>query len=305
MAAPTRICSWKSPFLCFAHFPFLCSLPSPFITREDRRVQLKIENQTPQSNHHAQPRKLEDNPENNTSKQRKKRGKSVREMDSLLIRSGLHGLGSSITVSSALDARPGPTQLSSIGRSSPAVTNAISVAKGGSDKISSFSFSAFNYPFRSLFFGGGNKQSPNGVALDDAVLLEKEERNASTSLDESDGQNGNWVLKIHHVNSLWLSQKQGNAGGEEGESEGQNGNCPPSSSSSSSCSDDNEEGGGCSVCDDDERGKLEFDTDSFSKLLKKVSLAEARLYAQMSYLGSLAYEIPKIKVLLFLIQLFS
>uniref|UniRef100_A0A7C9EK65 Galactolipase n=1 Tax=Opuntia streptacantha TaxID=393608 RepID=A0A7C9EK65_OPUST len=227
-------------------------------------------------------------------------------MDSLLMRSGLHGLGSSITVSSGLDARPGPTQFSSIGRSSPPVTNAISVGKGGSAKISSFSFSSFNYPFRSLFLGGGNKQSPKGVALDDAGLLEKEEHNASTSLDESDGQNGNWVLKILHVNSLWLSEKQGKAGGEEGESEGQNGNCPPSSSSSSSCSDDNEEGGGCRVCDDDdERGKLEFDRDSFSKLLKKVSLAEARLYAQMSYLGSLAYEIPKIKVLLFLIQLLS
>ncbi|PWA41595.1 Lipase, class 3 [Artemisia annua] len=49
------------------------------------------------------------------------------------------------------------------------------------------------------------------------------------------------------------------------------------------------------VVDDDESEEIEFDRDSFSKLLKRVSLAEARLYAQMSYLGSLAYSIPKIK----------
>lgn len=45
--------------------------------------------------------------------------------------------------------------------------------------------------------------------------------------------------------------------------------------------------------DDDE--KFKFDRKSFSKLLRRVTLAEARLYAQMSYLGSLAYGIPQIK----------
>ena len=35
----------------------------------------------------------------------------------------------------------------------------------------------------------------------------------------------------------------------------------------------------------------------FSKMLRRVNLAEARLYAQLSYLGSLAYSIPRIEVL--------
>lgn len=52
---------------------------------------------------------------------------------------------------------------------------------------------------------------------------------------------------------------------------------------------------GCDACtvDDDE---IEFDKSSFSKLLRRVSLTEARLYCQMSYLGSLAYSIQEIKV---------
>ena len=49
------------------------------------------------------------------------------------------------------------------------------------------------------------------------------------------------------------------------------------------------------VCDDDEK-KIEIDKRSFMEMLRRVTLAEARLYAQMSYLGSLAYSIPQIKV---------
>ncbi|OMO82082.1 hypothetical protein COLO4_23255 [Corchorus olitorius] len=48
--------------------------------------------------------------------------------------------------------------------------------------------------------------------------------------------------------------------------------------------------------DENEEKEIEIDKHTFSKMLRKVSLAEAKLYAQMSYLGSLAYAIPKIKV---------
>ncbi|KAJ0779157.1 putative fungal lipase-like domain, alpha/Beta hydrolase, phospholipase A1 PLIP1/2/3 [Helianthus annuus] len=47
--------------------------------------------------------------------------------------------------------------------------------------------------------------------------------------------------------------------------------------------------------DDDDDVRIEFDKSSFSKLLRRVSLAEARVYSQMSYLGTLAYSIPQIK----------
>ncbi|KAL2934832.1 Phospholipase A1 PLIP2 chloroplastic [Bienertia sinuspersici] len=216
-------------------------------------------------------------------------------MDSLCVRSGLHGLGSSISVNNGLDVfRPNPS-ISSVGRT-PA-TNAISVDKTTSSSSSSSSlskFSSFNYPFKSLFFGGERKQRSKGVALDDAVLMEEDEVGCNSG--ESQGQNGNWVLKILHVRSLWSSEKQGKEDGvcqveEKEEHEGQNGN---STSCSSSCGEDEE----CKVCDNDDIDKkenVEFDRNSFSKLLKKVSLSEAKLYAQMSYLGSLAYCIPSIK----------
>jgi hypothetical protein len=68
----------------------------------------------------------------------------------------------------------------------------------------------------------------------------------------------------------------------------------------------------CDTCavnnDDDEKlneDEFEIDRDSFSKMLRRVSLGEARLYAQMSHLGSLAYSIPNIKVLTFLRSFFS
>ncbi|XP_047308321.1 phospholipase A1 PLIP2, chloroplastic-like [Impatiens glandulifera] len=57
---------------------------------------------------------------------------------------------------------------------------------------------------------------------------------------------------------------------------------------------DHNENGECEFCmiNDDEE---EFDRASFSKLLRRVSLSEARLYAQMAYLGHLTYSIPNIK----------
>uniref|UniRef100_A0A803M7L1 Fungal lipase-type domain-containing protein n=1 Tax=Chenopodium quinoa TaxID=63459 RepID=A0A803M7L1_CHEQI len=159
-------------------------------------------------------------------------------MDSLCVRSGLHGLGSTITLNNGLDGfRPSPS-ISSVGRSPTAATNAISVDKTASSSSSSSKFAAFNYPFKSLFFGGERKQRSKGVALDDAVLMEEED--------------------ILHVRSLWSSpEKQGKDDVEEreNEEEGQNGNF-------TSCSNSDE---------------------------------GSKLYAQMSYLGSLAYCIPSIK----------
>ncbi|XP_021770123.1 uncharacterized protein LOC110734323 [Chenopodium quinoa] len=222
-------------------------------------------------------------------------------MDSLCVRSGLHGLGSTITLNNGLDVfRPSPS-ISSVGRSPTAATNAISVDKTASSSSSSSKFAAFNYPFRSLFFGGERKQRSKGVALDDAVLMEEEDVVGSSSSSgggvvgpsDLEGQNGNWVLKILHVRSLWSSpEKQGKGDVEEreNEEEGQNGNftCSKSDEGCKACYSDEDDN------DDDEKN-VEFDRNSFSKMLKKVSLSEAKLYAQMSYLGSLAYCIPSVK----------
>ncbi|KAG8389548.1 hypothetical protein BUALT_Bualt02G0240700 [Buddleja alternifolia] len=142
----------------------------------------------------------------------------------------------------------------------------------------------FRHPLRSLWPGGKNRYEP-AIAVDDAVLVEEK---ADIKEIEEEGQSGNWVFKILHVKSLWKGEeKEGQLVEEMGvKSEEQDANC----------GEENEE---CDVCaiddDDDDDDKFKFDRESFSKLLRKVPLNEARLYAQMSYLGSLAYSIPQIK----------
>ena len=212
-------------------------------------------------------------------------------MDSICVRSGLHGLGSSVPLNNGLEVfRPNPS-VSSVGRSPAPIKNAISVDKTAASSTSMVSkFASLHYPFRSLFHGGDRKQRSKGVALDDTVLVEEENKVGCSSSD-LEGHNGNWVMKFLHVRSLWQGKENG----------GPNGNFEKSSSF---CCDGDE---GCKVCDDDgidddddddkEQGEnVEFDRNSFFKMLKKVSLSEAKLYAQMSYLGSLAYCIPSIKV---------
>ncbi|KAL8054699.1 hypothetical protein ABFX02_04G009000 [Erythranthe guttata] len=144
----------------------------------------------------------------------------------------------------------------------------------------------FRHPLRSLWPGGKNRYEP-AISVDDAVLVEEKE---DVTESEEERRNGNWVLKILHVRSLWKQEGKhdGNLAEEMGvklEEDGKIGE-----------EDDRE----CDMCtidddDDDDDEKIEFDRKSFSKLLRKVPLGEARLYAQLSYLGSLAYSIPQIK----------
>lgn len=116
-----------------------------------------------------------------------------------------------------------------------------------------------------------------GTVRDDAVLLEREERN------------GNWVLKILEVGSIWKGKRQRSGGGGDGEEE---------EVTESKKSDDDL----CDFCriDDDEeeeeKEEMVFDREEFSKMLMKVDLGDAQMFAKLSYLGNLAYSIPKIKV---------
>ncbi|PKA56672.1 hypothetical protein AXF42_Ash012802 [Apostasia shenzhenica] len=93
------------------------------------------------------------------------------------------------------------------------------------------------------------------------------------------GKGENWVMKILRVGSMWEEGRKEN-GGED--------ICVQCGGG------DGDEG--CLVEETGSREeRAEFDRDSFSRLLRRVSLAEAELYAKMSYLGNLAYTIPKIK----------
>lgn len=210
-----------------------------------------------------------------------------------------------ISVGTALEARVGATQVSAVGRG-PSDKSAVAVP---SQKASSSRFS-FRYPLRSLWPGGGGgvvtDKRHNGLALDDdAVLLESGEATKATTEEDtgsgkemppSDAQNRNWVLKILHIKSLQSRDEQGTmiTEKEEETKEEDKRNEAAEAPLQRDVGDD-----ACDMCrvDDNEEDKeIEFDRHSFSKMLRKVSLAEAKVYAQMSYLGNLAYSVAKIKV---------
>ncbi|WJZ90443.1 hypothetical protein VitviT2T_009586 [Vitis vinifera] len=195
-------------------------------------------------------------------------------MDSLCL-PGIHGISPSISV----DVRANPTQVSAVGRSTVA------------QKTTSSGFS-FKYSLKSLWPGGKGYYA---IGIDDAVLVDNGEKGGD-AVEEgvsgsaaSEGRSESWVMKILHVRSRWREQEASVEVDQKSE-----------------CDDDHEDDGddeeeeekccdGCRVDDEEEKKEVQFDRDSFSRLLRRVSLPEAKLYAQMSYLGNLAYTIPRIK----------
>lgn len=211
-------------------------------------------------------------------------------MDGLcLTGGGIQGMVGPIAVAGAggLDVRSAQFSTSAVGRSSASMW----VEKTSSERNRSWGFS-FRYPLRSFWSGGKGRY--DAIAVDDAVLMDEKE-------EKTEEKNGNWVLKILQVGSLRkeVEEDVGDKGGggveDLGEKvEGEGGEAIEDDSEGHSKYDDGDEE--CDVCSVDDDEKFKFDRNSFSKLLRRVSLAEARLYAQMSYLGSLAYAIPQIKV---------
>ncbi|GLT42623.1 hypothetical protein SLA2020_166130 [Shorea laevis] len=219
-------------------------------------------------------------------------------MDGLCLKTGIPGMAPKISVGGALEVRASTSQVSAVGRSVDKSAVAPMPKKASSSRFS------FRYPLKSLWPGGGNgggdEKRYHGIAVQDAVVVEnKEERKKVEEKENFDEmalpgrQNENWVLKILQVKSLW-GEKQGRSDDVESQEEEENDNCAAVKGQK----EDGEEDP-CDVCrvdgGDDDGGRTEFDRDSFSRMLRRVSLAEARLYAQMSYLGNLAYCIPKIK----------
>lgn len=209
-------------------------------------------------------------------------------MEGLCFKPGMiHGIHSFGGVGS-VENRTHAAHISALGRSSSSSTSSIS-----SDSTTTNGF-LFTKPLKSLWTRerGGNENGADHENLDDknGVNLIREEE----AEEEIEGENepirteeqrGNWVLKILQIRSLWRSKTEKEYKKDE------------------DLSINDEEIGDC-PCSEDERSEIgqgssdeivEFDRDSFSKLLRKVTLSEAKLYAQMSYLGKLAYSIPKIK----------
>lgn len=193
-----------------------------------------------------------------------------------------------------------------------ATNHPISLDKSASavHKTTRFSKFSFKYPLASLWPGGTKRH--NGIAVDDAVVVEEngersEESDANVSNRGPKDGNGNWVLKILHVRSMCTEhgksgvQKSGEEEKESNETGCASCDCDENAAAAAANvdDDDREESDVCRVDDGDD--EIEFDRNSFSRMLRRVSLAEAKLYAQMSYLGNLAYSIPNIKVLFYMI----
>ncbi|KAI4349723.1 hypothetical protein L6164_010283 [Bauhinia variegata] len=214
-------------------------------------------------------------------------------MDALCLKTGISGISPSISISGCSDVRKNPSQVSAVGRST-------------SDKSplkSVFSRFSFRYPLKSLWPGGNGDNRYNGLAIDDAVLVDNHEGKAAQEDSESgtvspEDQNGNWVIKILRVKSIWTGEQGKVVHGGVGDELENGENGVANDQRQGSDGDDEEiEEEECDACrvDGDDEEEIKFDRDSFSRMLRRVSLAEARLYAQMSYLGNLAYSIPKIK----------
>ncbi|KAG5251891.1 phospholipase A1 PLIP [Salix suchowensis] len=194
-------------------------------------------------------------------------------MDSICLKTaGIHGIASTISTvnGSQVEARSitSASQLSAVARDKSTAPQKKS--------SSTFSFS-LRHPWQSLWSGGGKSTRYNGMALDDAVLVENGVEGESEMVGSSEGENGNWVLKILQVKSLWKDEKKGSFDGfnEEVRKEGD----------VAMVNDEEEECDVCRVGDDDDEGggkEIKFDRDS-------------KMYEKMSYLGNLAYCIPDIK----------
>ncbi|GAA0162160.1 hypothetical protein LIER_39359 [Lithospermum erythrorhizon] len=160
----------------------------------------------------------------------------------------------------------------------------------------------FSFPYNARSFCyGGMKNRYDAIGVDDVVLAE--EKNDEVECEErveggeeSEGQYGNWVMKILHVRSLWKQENSDKGVKVEDHNGGMDDDDNDDEESGEGCCGVDEECESCYINDDHDDEKIEFDQELFSKLLKRVSLAEARLYAQLSYLGSLAYDISQIKV---------
>lgn len=123
---------------------------------------------------------------------------------------------------------------------------------------------------------------------------EHRRRKAEAVAEKSEeGREGNWVLQILRVQSRWTDDADAMAAGARGGD-----SAVPDAGEED---DGRERCVGCVSGGGDEEGcavgeEEEVDRAAFSRLLRKVSLAEAEVYSKMSYLCNFAYMVPRIKV---------
>ncbi|URD80467.1 Lipase (class 3), partial [Musa troglodytarum] len=129
-------------------------------------------------------------------------------------------------------------------------------------------------------------------ASEETAVAERAEDSQVLKEVPAEQRSDNWVLKILRVRSVWAEREGAAAGGGDREAA-----AVEDGDRCVGCGSGGHEDGseGCVIDGVEEEEKLVFDRESFSRLLRRVSLVETELYAKMAYLGSLAYIVSKIK----------
>ncbi|EHA8591533.1 phospholipase A1 PLIP2, chloroplastic [Cocos nucifera] len=196
----------------------------------------------------------------------------------------------------------------------PAKVSAVApyVASGGGSGVETTAVPSqqsylFLRPLRRLWPGAGGGGLE--VGREEVVVEEKtggleeaeEEEEEEAAAAAVDRRRGNWVLNILRVRSLSAGEveEERRAGEVEEEEKVVDGDDQAVAALEEGdrcvgCGGADESGGGCVVGEGNDEPMV-FDRESFSRLLRKASLAEVELCAKMSSLGKLAYIIPKIK----------
>ncbi|CAL4957455.1 unnamed protein product [Urochloa decumbens] len=145
--------------------------------------------------------------------------------------------------------------------------------------------------------GGGEKPAAAGGAAvrgaEPRMSPPPEEERKAEAGERGQG-NSNWVLQMLRVQPRWVEAADAEAtggGGREPEEDKEDA-AASAGGGVEECDSCGGEDEGCAVGYDE--GEV-FDRDSFSRLLRKASLGEAKEYSMMSYLCNIAYMIPKIQ----------
>ncbi|WOL03172.1 hypothetical protein Cni_G11892 [Canna indica] len=139
---------------------------------------------------------------------------------------------------------------------------------------------------RSFLFDSeqGEEAAPAGEEMRLVEPAEESDEEATANREDNTPQEkrANWVARIMELRRRWRDRQQKEEqeeGGGEGEEE---------DDSYCGVSYDSEN-------EDEEGNPVEWDQESFARLLGSVPLSEAKLFAQLSFLCNKAYEIPDIK----------
>lgn len=218
-------------------------------------------------------------------------------MDGLCFKPGVNGFCySNLPFINGNDpVRTHSTQVSTLGRSGNGVSVENSVVSTSSAQPQKSRFSFTRPLLKSLWLSSNvenREEEDKTEEIDNGGGVERK-----TGEEEKEMNGNSWVMKILHAQSVWKEEELENKNGiDVCERENDQRVDSDDENDCSLCNGDDEDGDVCEVDEEDENNeKVEFDRDSFSKLLQKVSLAEAKVLAKISYLGNLAYSIPKIK----------